>query len=180
VSIVKQKNELISLLQDKEYRDAFVVASINIGVPAQIRTLRKQRQWSQEKLAEEAMMQQEGISRIEDPDRGSVNLKTLLKLAAAFNVGLIVRFVPFSEMINWKLNLSLDAMEVKSFDQEIYFKQPDEEITKAKNILEAPPQRQQSLQFSPYLAWDNKQNIKSGLEEVYHKQKNTILTGVAP
>lgn len=121
MNTVEEKNELISLLKDKEYRDAFVAASINIGVPAQIRVLRKQRDWSEKRLADEAKMLQPAISRLEDPDRGSVNLKTLLRLAAAFNVGLVVRFVPFSEMVDWKLKLSLKSLEVESFDKDPYF-----------------------------------------------------------
>lgn len=127
VYIQERKNEIISLLKDKEYRESFVEASINIGVPSQIRALRKQRQWSQEKLAEEAIMQQEGVSRLEDSTRGSVNIKTLLRLASAFNVGLMVRFVPFSEMVDWKLRLSLESLEVEGFDQEIYFQENNKE-----------------------------------------------------
>lgn len=127
MNIAEEKNEFVSLLKDKEYRDAFVAASINIGVPAQIRVLRKQRKWSQGKLADEAKMLQPAISRLEDPDRGSVNLTTLLMLAAAFNVGLMVKFVPFSEMVDRKLKLSLKSLEVPSFDEEDFFEEKDED-----------------------------------------------------
>lgn len=135
MSTAKQKNELISLLKDKEYRDAFVEASIKIGVPAQIRVLRKQREWSEEKLADEAKMKQPAISRLEDPTRGSVNLKTLLRIAAAFNVGLIVRFVPFGEMAKQKLKLSLESLVVVSFNKDPYFQTIE---TKTDHIEEIP------------------------------------------
>jgi len=48
-----------------------------------------------------------------------------MRLAAAFDVGLVVRFVPFSEMIDWisgtpRVNKGLgsEALEVPAFDQE--------------------------------------------------------------
>ena len=118
-----QKNELIELLQDKEYRTAYANSSIDIGVPSQILALREQRNWSQKELGEKANMAQESISRLEDPTRGSFTLNTLKRLAAAFDIALIVRFIPFSELVDWKLRLSLESLEVKSFDEESYFQE---------------------------------------------------------
>jgi transcriptional regulator with XRE-family HTH domain len=128
VNTKERKKELTSLLRDKEYRDAFVEASINIGVPSQIRTLRKQRGWTQKILAAEAKMLQESVSRIEDPTRGSINLKTLLKFASAFDLGLTVKFVPFGEMVDRKLKLSLETLEVESFEKDPYFKEDQEPL----------------------------------------------------
>jgi transcriptional regulator with XRE-family HTH domain len=128
VNINERRDELIKQLRNKEYRDAFVNASINVGVPSQIWALReqKEREWSQKELGDKAGMAQESISRIEDPSRGSVsNLKTLLRLASAFDVGLIVRFVPFSQLVEWKLKLSLEALEAESFDKEPYFQEKE-------------------------------------------------------
>lgn len=46
-------------------------------------------------------MNQNAISRLESSDYGKPTITTLKRLAAAMDVGLIVRFVPFSEMVDW-------------------------------------------------------------------------------
>ena len=46
-------------------------------------------------------MNQNAISRLESHDYGKPTITTLKRLASAMDVGLVVRFVPFSEMVNW-------------------------------------------------------------------------------
>jgi len=118
--IDKRKQNLIEELKDKEYRDEYVSSSIDVGVAFQIRALREQRGWNQTKLAEEANMQQERISTLENPSH-SPTLSTLKKLAKAFDVGLIVRFVPISDLVKRELNLPNESLEVPSFDKDSYF-----------------------------------------------------------
>ena len=75
----RRKEKLINLLKDKEYRDAFVEEHINTGLPFQIRALRKQRKWSQKKLARKAEMEQVRISVLEDPNYAKFSLRTSIK-----------------------------------------------------------------------------------------------------
>lgn len=117
----KRKAKLISNLKDKEYRDAFVEESINVGIPFQIKALRKQREWTQKDLGKCSDMKQTRISLMEDPSYSSFTLSTLKELASAFDVGLLVRFAPFSELVDWEINLAPDSLEVPSFNQESYF-----------------------------------------------------------
>lgn len=112
-------SKLISEMSAKEYREAYVASQINIGIPFQIRALRKSRGWHQECLAEHAKMAQPRISEIERPGERRLNIETLLRISAAFDVGLQVRFVPFSELINWSESFDPEDFEVKSFDDEI-------------------------------------------------------------
>jgi hypothetical protein len=70
-------------------------------------------------------MPQNAISRLESPDYGKLTLTTLRRLAMAFDVGLIVRFVPFTEMVDWvsgtpRVNRGLNAesLAVRGFDEE--------------------------------------------------------------
>lgn len=96
-----------SLLADKEYRHIFVDESINAGIAFQIRELRGE--MSQADVAENmpgGTSAQGRISDYENPDYGKFQLGTLKRLAAAFDVGLIVRFVPFSELVDWASDLS--------------------------------------------------------------------------
>ena len=92
----KRRNKLINDLKDKKYRDAYVEESVRVGIPFQIRTIRNGKKLKQEELGKLAGMKQEAICRLEDPNYGSFTLKTLNNIAAAFDVGLIVRFAPFS------------------------------------------------------------------------------------
>ena len=41
-------------------------------------------------------------------------------------MALIVRFAPFSELVEWESNLSPESLEVKNFDKEEYFKEREE------------------------------------------------------
>lgn len=115
-----RKRKIIEKLKDKEYRDAFAVEHIDTGIPFQIRALREQkgREWTQKKLGIRTRMAQETISRIEDPNYGKLTLKTLKRLASAFDVGLMVRFVPFSELVDWELSLTPASLEAVSFDKD--------------------------------------------------------------
>lgn len=104
-------------LKGKEYRDAFVKAHIETGVPFQVRAIREQRRMSQERLATLLGTSQPGVARIESPDR-RLDLKTLMRVASAFDVALVVRFVPFGELAGWVENLSAEALRVPSFAEE--------------------------------------------------------------
>lgn len=94
-------SKLISKLQNKEYRDLFVAGQIKTGVPFQIRAMRDRRGWTQAQLGQKADMPQTVISRIENLGESILSIKTLLRLASAFDVALIVRFAPFSELAYW-------------------------------------------------------------------------------
>jgi len=102
----------------KEYRSAFATAQFKRLVPFQIRALRKNRRMSQEELAEKANLTQGVISRAEDSDYGNLTSNTILKIAEGFDCAFVGRFVPFSELDDWFLNLSEDAVQVPSFDEE--------------------------------------------------------------
>jgi len=114
-------SKLVKKLFDLEYRNAFVAAQINIGIPFQIRSLMKARGWTQEKLAERSGMLQPRISSILKPGKARLNLDTLLRLASAFDVALAVRFVPFSELVDWSERFNPDSFHVSSFENDLAF-----------------------------------------------------------
>ncbi len=93
-------------LRNKEYRDSFVASQISNTIAAQIFSLREARGWKQAEAAARAGMKQSRISYLEDPNYENYQTRTLLKLASAYDVGLVVRFVPFSELAKWSANLS--------------------------------------------------------------------------
>jgi transcriptional regulator with XRE-family HTH domain len=112
---VSTKSKLIQKLRKrKDYREAFVASQISTGIPFQIRALRKQFNWSQKDLAEATQMLQPRICAMEQAGYGDFTLSTLKKLASAFDVGLLVRFAPFGELVNWADNFSPDTYSVPS------------------------------------------------------------------
>lgn len=125
-TINNRKIKLIEKLQNKEYRDSFVSSNIDVGVAFQIRALRKQRNYTQKKIAEISGMKQERISALENPSN-TPNISTLKKIANAFDVGLIVRFIPISELLEWQLNLSNESLNAPSFNEDHYFQIKKEE-----------------------------------------------------
>jgi transcriptional regulator with XRE-family HTH domain len=79
----------------------FVASHVDKGIAYQIRGLRDRQKLSQEKLAEMVGMNQNAISRLESPQRGRPTITTLKRLAEAFDVALVVHFVPFSQHLKW-------------------------------------------------------------------------------
>ena len=111
-----QRRQIISSLRTKTDRDLFVETEIETGTAIQVHALREQEGWTQAELADRAGMRQARISLLESLDyEGSVNVKTLVKLAAAFDVALMVRFVPFSELVDWATNLSDERLAVPKY-----------------------------------------------------------------
>lgn len=103
---------------DKTYRDEFVSAGIDNGIAFQIFAMREQRKWSQETLATKAVSLQPVVSRWEKPGH-RFSLATLKKVAAAFEVALIVRFVPFSELAKLAAGIRPGSFEVLSYEDEL-------------------------------------------------------------
>jgi transcriptional regulator with XRE-family HTH domain len=104
--------------EEKAYREAFVAENISTGIAFQIRALRKKEVWSQEELGNRSGKPQNVISRLENPDYGKFTISTLLDIASAFDVALMVRFVPFS-CLRFSLNdLSESALAVPKFEEE--------------------------------------------------------------
>jgi transcriptional regulator with XRE-family HTH domain len=139
---------LMGELQDKEYRDAYVASQVRISLPLQTRALRKGREWSQPDLAVAAGMTQPRISELETPGGRKLTIETLLRLASAFDVALQVRFVPYSELVDWSEHLNFDRLRIKPFVEELAEAKHREEQMKAKK-------RSQSLSIDQLkLAWD--------------------------
>ena len=114
----QNREQLWKNIHNKEYREAFVDTEISTGLAFQIRAMRLLKKWSQKALAIRIGTKQEAISRLENPDYGKFSLETLRKIASAFDVALLVRFVPFSELINRVSSLSPRDIEVPSFSDE--------------------------------------------------------------
>jgi transcriptional regulator with XRE-family HTH domain len=79
---------------------------------------------TQKELADSAEMKQSRISAMERPGEVQFNLETLVRLAAAFKVGLKVQFVPFSNMLDWENDFSQDQFNATPIDGDTRFLNP--------------------------------------------------------
>lgn len=79
----------------------------------------------QSDLAKAAGLHQSRISSFETPGAANVTLETLSRLAAAFEVGLIVKFVPMSEMLRWENEFSQQSFRVRKLGVDEQFLSPD-------------------------------------------------------
>ncbi|MFH1383021.1 MAG: helix-turn-helix transcriptional regulator [Chloroflexota bacterium] len=105
-------------LKDPEYRRQFIDEHVNVGIAFQIRSLRNRQRKKQSELAEMLHIRQPLVSSWENPNYGNYSLNTLKDLAKVFDVGLLVRFVPFSSLVDWEVNLVPDMIAPPSFSEE--------------------------------------------------------------
>lgn len=124
-SLISRRDIVRRLRRGKTQRSRFVESHISKTLAFQIRSLRDKEGWSQQRLAEEIGSNQNAVYRAENPSYGKQTITTLKKIAAAFDVALVVRFVPFSELTDWVSGtprviegLNSEALDVSDFDTE--------------------------------------------------------------
>ena len=86
------------LSRGPEGRAQFVESQLDKFIAFQIRALRDQEGMSQTELADALGTSQTAVHRFESPSKGRPTITTLKKIAAVFDVGLEVRFIPFSKL----------------------------------------------------------------------------------
>jgi transcriptional regulator with XRE-family HTH domain len=92
------RTELTKKLVSKKYRYVFTDDRIRRGLPLQIRAIREARGWNQKQLGDAAGIPQANVSRIENTREKFLSFQTLLRIAEAFDMALVVKFAPFSEL----------------------------------------------------------------------------------
>jgi transcriptional regulator with XRE-family HTH domain len=118
---MSDKFQLIDKLEkNRVSRESYTRSKVSVSVPSQIRALRRRRKLTQQELAQEADMKQSRISAIERPGT-QLNIDTLIRVAAAFKVGLIVKFAPFSEMLEWENGFSQDSFNAVEVERDWKF-----------------------------------------------------------
>ena len=122
--MLNEKSKLINkLFSDREYRASYIRAKLDTLIPSQLRALRLRQLMTQPQLAVQADMKQSRISAMEQPGRVNFSLETLVRMAATHKVGLLVEFVPFSEMLEWENGFSQDSFDVMRLERDRDFLQ---------------------------------------------------------
>jgi transcriptional regulator with XRE-family HTH domain len=112
VSFVSERWER---LKDKEYRDGYMEAQFEIELPFQLQALRTARGWTHDQLSERSGIPEEELAKLEEPGCASFVPDILCRLASAFDVGLLVQFVPFSHLVHRAAALRPGTFDVVSF-----------------------------------------------------------------
>ena len=117
--MLDNKEQLTKLLEDPVFRREFLADYVQEILATQIRAIREQRGWTQEQLGDAAHgMSQVQISRLENPDYSGASVNSLKRLAQGLDVGLIIRYAPFSEFVDWVVNQSQERLVPPSFLEE--------------------------------------------------------------
>jgi len=135
---MSERSNLISKLRENvDLRASYIKSKLGVLVPSQIRSLRLQSEMPrQSDLASAAGLHQSRISMFETPGAANMTIETLSRLAAAFKVGLVVKFVPFSEMQHWENAYSQDEFHVTNIDKDLEFQSPTVDVQQATGAIE--------------------------------------------
>src|ERR1700730_9613642 len=107
--------------QDKETRHIYADDLLNTYLATQLKVLREEKGWTQERLAEEVGMKQERISVLEDVNYEAWTAKTLRRLAHAFDLRLSIKFETFGSFIRDFENLDRESLKRPSFEKDPVF-----------------------------------------------------------
>jgi transcriptional regulator with XRE-family HTH domain len=125
---MSEKSQLIDKLTDnRKTREAYIRSKVSTNVASQLRAVRRREELTQEGLAELSEMKQSRISAMERPGT-RWNIETLVRLVAALRVGLVVKVVSFSEMLNWENEFSQDEFNVITIDGDVEFRRERREL----------------------------------------------------
>ncbi len=125
MSLLSKAGLLNRIRRGRKDRARLVESNLDKGITFQIRSTREKRAWTQGELARAAGMSQNNFSRLEQPDYGKYTISSLKRIAEALDVALVVRFVPFSQYVDWLSGtpcldegLRPEALAVPSFEDE--------------------------------------------------------------
>ncbi len=113
------RKELFKDFEDAETAYGYLEEFQNIYIATQIHTLRLQRELTQEALAKKAGMKQTRIHVLEDVNYDSWSIKTLRRLAEAFDLGLRVSFESIGTMVGDIVNMDENNLKRVSRKDEI-------------------------------------------------------------
>jgi transcriptional regulator with XRE-family HTH domain len=115
VNLKSNRSKVWGMLRDPDYRNAFVSSTVAARIAVRIYNLRKKAGWTQPQVAEKAGMKQARVSVLEQGDYENFTFSTLKKLAAAFNVAVLVDFVSFPDFLKWSESINSESVAPESF-----------------------------------------------------------------
>ena len=118
MSYSKRRSLARRIATRRRYRQSLKRADIANGISFQLSAMMRERGWNQLALAKESGIAQPTISKyLRGYEKYSV--QTLNKLADTFDVSLAVRFEPYSELVNYHVDLRPELIQVPRSDQDV-------------------------------------------------------------
>ena len=155
MSLSSKKGLIERIRRGKESRSRLVSSNVDKGIAYQIVATREDRGWNRSDLARESGMTPNNFSRLEDPEYGKHTLSSLKRIAAALDVALVVRFVPFSQFIDWisgtpylDRGIRPEALAVPSFHDEEKSGQYETKVQNAQDFSKPEPAAEQAELFT--------------------------------
>lgn len=180
--------KLLRKLRDKEYRHEFLSASVRGGVAYQMQSLRRQDGSSQQRFSAKVGKTQTQISRLEDTEYPGCTVQTLIDVASALGIGLVIKFVSLDVMLRETEDSSDSAFAVVPVDQ-MELDGPDEAEANAKPVNVAAPKKWkiQSFELGATNAAliDTADSLRGGYQWLLNQDKSksastTFRRGEAP
>jgi len=163
---MNRRTRLLRQFRQKEYREVYVDAFLNSYIAAQIRALREARGLSQSGLAKLIGTKQSGVSKLEDVNYSSWSIRTLKKLARAFEIALVVRFVSFGEALADIEDFNAKALVKPKFAEDQVFRSAEPLLTSVSPGTTAQAQ---------YTSLHHVRSITSRAEPPKHYEHETSL-----
>ena len=107
----------IERFKSEDYRTSYMSGRVRTSIALQIRQLRETSSMSQADLADRIGTRQSAISRLENTEYGRASVQTLLDIANALDVALIVRFGSYDEFVSQHGNMAPNALSAETFSQ---------------------------------------------------------------
>jgi putative transcriptional regulator len=99
VKLLSREKLVKKLKENKEFRDSFAMEFVKNSIPSQLRDLRDQRGWTQDELGKATKKPRNVITRLENPNNNIPNIYTMLEMAWGVDAALLVKIIPFSELL---------------------------------------------------------------------------------
>ena len=103
-------NELTKFAR-KSYRDGYLQSKVRGMIAYQIQALREKTGLNQTEFAKKISKTQSVVSRLEDTDYGRVSVQTLLDVACALDVALVVKFASYPDFLFQTRDVSVAALK---------------------------------------------------------------------
>jgi transcriptional regulator with XRE-family HTH domain len=127
--MITKDDSLKEELKDPEARRDYAEIFGNSSIALQIKALRLQRKWSQEELGRRAGMKQARISAMEQASYSGWSIRTLRRLAEAFDLALVVKFESFGTLLGDLNQSGREHLERPSFGDDPAFGQVEPPAT---------------------------------------------------
>jgi transcriptional regulator with XRE-family HTH domain len=115
------RERLLKKFHAFKYRHTYADAFTDEFIATQVKVLREQRGLTQKELADKAGMKQSQISELEDVNHRGWKVRTLKKLAKAFDLVLMVKFEPFGTLLGDAVDFDRKHLQRAEFKDDPVF-----------------------------------------------------------